>query len=81
MKTFEKKNRFEGFSSKTFGKKSFWSFEIQNPSEKNRFDYLISKILRKKIDLKVMTFAQVYTQEPLGIATVMLNLQVVDRFY
>ena len=48
MKTFEKKNRFEGFSSKTFGKKLFWSFEIKNPSEKNRFDYLISKILWKK---------------------------------
>ena len=29
-----KKNRFEGFSSKTFGKISFRSFEIQNPSEK-----------------------------------------------
>ena len=57
MKTFGKKNRFEGFSSKTFRKKSFQSFEIQNTSEKNCIDYLTSKILRKKIDLKVMTFA------------------------
>ena len=62
MKTFEKKIVLKVLVQKPSGKKSFWSFEIQNPSEKNRFDYLISKILRKKIDLKVMTFAQVYDQ-------------------
>ena len=39
------KNRFEGFSSEAFQKKSFLWIEIQNPSEENCFDYLRSKIL------------------------------------
>ena len=40
-----KKNRFEGFSSEAFPKKSFLWIEILNPSEENCFDYLPSKIL------------------------------------